>query len=95
MESVWLDNASLVNSKAYDFDIEFLNLICNYLLGQSKEQKNLSFSTWSKIGYGVPLGTILGPLIFNINTLDIFFEQKNVKCAVYADDNTPYFCGSQ
>ena len=80
-----MDNASLVNSKAYDFDIEFLNLICNYLLGQSREKKNLSFSTWSKIG----------PLLFNINTLDIFFEQKNGKIAVYADDNAPYFCGSQ
>ena len=27
----------------------------------------------------------------NINALDIFFEQKDVNFAAYADDNTPYF----
>ena len=37
-------------------------------------------------------GSILGPLLFNINTLDMFFEQKDVNFAAYADDNTPYFC---
>ena len=36
-------------------------------------------------------GSILGPLLFNINTLDMFFEQKDVNFAAYADDNTPYF----
>ena len=33
-----------------------------------------------------------GPLLFNINTLDMFLEQKDVNFAAYADDNTPYFC---
>ena len=28
----------------------------------------------------------------NINALDIFFEQKDVNFAAYADDNTPCFC---
>ena len=32
------------------------------------------------------------PLLSNINTLDLFFEQKDVNFAAYADDNTPYFC---
>ena len=33
------------------------------------------------------------PLLFTINTLDIFFEQKDVKFAAYAnDDNTLYIC---
>ena len=68
--------------KAYGFDNDSLNLICNYL----------SFSTWSKIENGVSQGSILGPLLFNINTLDMFFEQKDVNFAAYADDNTPYFC---
>ena len=68
--------------KAYGFDNDSLNLICNYL----------SFSTWSKIENGVSQGSILGPLLFNINTLDMFFEQKDVNIAAYADDNTPYIC---
>ena len=37
---------------------------------------------------------MLGPLLFNIiNTLDMFFEQKNVNFAAYEHDNTPYFGG--
>ena len=28
----------------------------------------------------------------DINTLDIFFEQKDVNFAAYGDDNTQYFC---
>ena len=34
---------------------------------------------------------MLYPLLFKKNTLDVFFEQKNVNFAAYADDNTPYF----
>ena len=34
---------------------------------------------------------ILGSLLFNINSLDMLFEQKDVKFAAYADDNIPYF----
>ena len=37
-------------------------------------------------------GSILEPLLFNINTLDMFFEQKDVNFAAHADDNIPYFC---
>ena len=33
----------------------------------------------------------MGPLLFNINTLVMFFGQKDVNFAAYADDNAPYF----
>ena len=79
--------------KAYGFDNDSLNFICNYLIGREQRIKiNSSFSTWSKIENGVPQGSILGPLLFSINTLDMFFEQTDVNFAAYADDNTPYFC---
>ena len=79
--------------QAYGFDNDSLKFICNYLVDREQRVKiNSSFSTWSKIEYGVPQGSILGPLHFNINTLDMFFEQKMVNFAAYADDNTPYFC---
>ena len=79
--------------QAYGFDNDSLNFICNYLLGREQGIKiNSSFSTWSKTEYGVPLESILGPLLLNINTLDMFFEQKDVNFAAYADDNTLYFC---
>ena len=79
--------------QAYGFDNDSLNFMCNYLLGRQQRIKiNSYFSTWSKIENVVPQGSILGPLLFNINTLDMFFEQKDVNFAAYADDNTPYFC---
>ena len=83
----------IVKLQAYGFDNDFLKFICNYLLDRrQKSKRKLSFSTWSKIEYAVLQGFILGPLLFNINILDMFFEQKDVNFAAYADDNTPYFC---
>ena len=41
-----------------------------------------------------PQGFILGPLLFKIKTLDIFFEQKPVGFAANIQDITPYFCDS-
>ena len=82
----------IVKLQAYGFDNDFLNFICNYLLGRKQRTKiKLSFSTWSKIEYDVLRGFILGPLLFNINTLGMFFEQKNVSFTAYADDNIHYF----
>ena len=79
----------IMKLQIHGFDNDFLNFICNYLLGRKQRTKiKLSFSTWSKIEYGVLQGYILGPLLFN---KDMFFEQKDVNFAANADDNTPYF----
>ena len=47
----------------------------------------------------VPQGSILGPLLFNIFTCDLFSIMNKVDFARYADDNTPhqtnYFTGLQ
>ena len=81
-----MHDLSLAKPQVYGFDSDSLNFICNYLLGRQQTIKiNSSFSTWSKIGY-VPQESILGSLPLNINTLDMFFEQKDVKLATYADD---------
>ena len=47
-------------------------------------------SWWSEIKCGVPQGSILGPLLFNVYLCDLFYFKIESLIANYADDNTPY-----
>ena len=77
---------------AYGCSLYALKLIHNYLSKiQQRTKINQSYSTWKDILFGVPQGSILGPILFNIS--DLFLVVKDVNFASYADDNTIYQLG--
>ena len=58
-------------------------------------QINGSFSTWKEDNKGVPQGSILGLLLFNIFLNDLFLLMNRLEICNYADDTTIYVCDSK
>ena len=76
---------------ACGFSLSASKLIHKYLFHRKQRTKvNSSHSSWEEILFGVPQGSILGSLLFNIFVWDLFSVLSDVKLTCYADDNTPY-----
>ena len=84
LECYGVDNASLR-----------LLLLLYYLTCRKQWTKiGSSFSSWCHINTGMPQGSILGPLLFNIFINDLFFSIKKSEICNSADDNT-LLCGDK
>ena len=57
---------------------------------QQKTKINNSNSAWSKVLLGMPHGSIMGSILFNIVLGDLFLVVNDINLANYANDNTIY-----
>ena len=55
---------------------------------------NGSVSTWTETVLGVPQGSVLGPVLFNIYLNDLFMFLEETEICNYADDTTINLCGA-
>ena len=90
-----LHSALMLNKlKGCGFTEDALSLVCSYFEDRQYRAKLGSIkSAWKDVKKGCPQGSSFGPLLWNIFQNDMFFEIKNSKLSMYADDHRLYAAG--
>ena len=78
---------------AYGSEDSATSLISDYLSKRYQRVKIGSvFSSYLEIFRGVPEGSFLGPILFNIFINDLIFFTQETEVCNFADDTTIYSC---
>ena len=82
-------NLSIAKLSAYNFSDEALSYIYSYLTNRRPCVRiNNKHSQLGTIILGVPQGSILRPILFNLSINDLFFFGAPASLYNFADDNT-------
>ena len=86
----------LIMNKLRQFaDKDTCRLLESYLTGRRQRVKlGGEHSSWQPVTKGIPQGSILGPLLFNIFMNDLHEVPKNTTLSTYADDTQIFYAGN-
>ena len=83
----------IAKMNAYGYGENVIKFILSYITNRRQRVKIYDArSDWNVLQKGVPQGSNLGPLLFNIFLNDIFYTMKDYSLYNYADDNTVAYC---
>ena len=88
-----LHDLLIAKLNVYGFDLISVKLVYTFISKIFQRVRvNSCYSSWFEILFGVPRGSILGPLIFNIDIADLFLFCIESLISNYVDDNSPFSC---
>ena len=94
-KSCLIDNSLIEMSKLRGVSCSSLKLIISYFSNRNHRTKiKERFSNRLKIEFGIRQYSILGPLLFDIKSINMFYECEDSGIENNAYNTTPYACAS-